>query len=142
MDISDYIKQLQSVEEYAFSWDELVKKCHKTETALKRELSRLVTKKEIVNLRKGFYLIIPPRYSKQEQIPVQLFSNKLFQYLKRDYYLSFEGNDTVYSQLKLDYKKPFEITEDCFGNIHLICQDSVRQFWINNQIQCLLDGKY
>ncbi|WP_243456869.1 hypothetical protein [Polaribacter batillariae] len=71
MGISYYIKQLQSVEEYAFSWDELVQKCDKTETALKSKLSRLVAKKEIVNLRKGFYLIIPPRYSKQGQIPVR-----------------------------------------------------------------------
>mgnify|MGYP005988070629 CR=1 FL=1 len=57
--------------------------------------------------------------------------------IKKTYYLSLEGIDTVYSQAKLDYNKPLKITEDCFGNIHLICKDSVRQFWVNNQIQCL-----
>ena len=89
MTISNYIKQLQSYEEYAFSWKELLSNCNKTETSLKRELSRLVEKKEIINLRKGFYLIIPPRYSKQKQLPIQLYINKLFKNLERDYYLGF-----------------------------------------------------
>jgi len=66
-----------------------VENCDKTDISLKRELSRLVEKKDILNLRKGFYLIIPPRYSKQKQLPIQLYINKLFKTLKRDYYLGF-----------------------------------------------------
>lgn len=85
--IADYIKQLQSYEEYAFSWKELLERCNKTETSLKRELSRLVEKNEIINLRKGFYLIIPPRYSKQGQLPIQLYVDKLFKQLNKEYYL-------------------------------------------------------
>jgi len=87
--ITEYIHQLQSFEEYAFSWKELLSSCNKTETSLKRELSRLVEKKEIINLRKEFYLIIPPRYSKQGQIPIQLYIEKLFKTLSRNYYLGF-----------------------------------------------------
>ena len=87
MIITKYIKQLQSFEEYAFSWEELLNNCNKTETSLKRELSRLVEKKEIINLRKGFYLIIPPRYSKQGQLPIQLYIDKLFKQLNKKYYL-------------------------------------------------------
>ena len=87
--ITEYIHQLQSFEEYAFSWKELISSCNKTETALKRELSRLVDKKVILNLRKEFYLIIPPRYSKQGQIPIQLYIDKLFKSLNRNYYLGF-----------------------------------------------------
>lgn len=89
LSITEYIHQLQSFEEYAFSWKELLNSCNKTETSLKRELSRLVQKKEIINLRKEFYLIIPPRYSKQGQIPIQLYIEKLFKVLNRDYYLGF-----------------------------------------------------
>lgn len=89
MSISEYIHQLQSIEEYAFSWAELLNNCNKTEISLKRELSRLVDKKEIINLRKEFYLIIPPRYSKQGQIPIQLYVEKLFKELGRNYYLGF-----------------------------------------------------
>jgi len=89
LSVTKYIHQLQSFEEYAFSWNELLNSCDKTETSLKRELSRLVEKKEIINLRKGFYLIIPPRYSKQGQIPIQLYIEKLFKTLARNYYLGF-----------------------------------------------------
>jgi len=105
--IFNYIKQLQSYEEYAFSWSELVKNCNKTDTSLKRELSRLVEKKEIINLRKGFYLIIPPRYSKQIQLPIQLYIDKLFKTLKRDYYLGFytaaKFHGASHQQVQRDY---------------------------------------
>ena len=89
MTVAEYIHKLQSLEEYAFSWKELLHQSNKTTVSLKRELSRLVAKKEIVNLRKGFYLIIPPRYSKQGQIPVQLYIEKLFKTLHRNYYIGF-----------------------------------------------------
>lgn len=117
MDISDYIKQLQSFEEYAFSWDELVTACNKTDTALKRELSRLVAKKEIINLRHGFYLIIPPRYSKQEQIPVQLFADKLFKYLDKNYYLGFYSAAKFHGAGHQQVQSEYVMTDKAFSNI-------------------------
>lgn len=89
MTIANYIKQCLSVEEYSFSLNELQTVLDKSETSIKSELSRLIEKKTIVNLRKGFYLIIPPRYSKQGQLPIQLYIEKLFKYLNRNYYLGF-----------------------------------------------------
>lgn len=107
MSIAKYIKELLSYEEYAFSWKEVRKNSDKSDTSIKRELSRLVEKKEIINLRKGFYLIIPPRYSKQGQIPVQLYVAKLFKYLNRKYYLSFYSaakfHGASHQQIQRDY---------------------------------------
>lgn len=107
MNIASYIKKLQTYEEYAFSWNELLSNCNKTEISLKRELSRLVEKKEIVNLRKGFYLIIPPRYSIQGQLPIQLYIDKLFKSLDRDYYLGFYSaakfHRASHQQIQRDY---------------------------------------
>jgi predicted metalloprotease len=59
--VSEYIKQLQSFEEYSFSIEEVIENASKDSIAVKREISRLTEKKEILNLRKGFYLIIPPQ---------------------------------------------------------------------------------
>jgi len=87
VDVKEYIKYLRSIEHYSFSLKEVAHHTNKKGVALKSELARLVHKKEIVNLRKGFYLIIPPRYSRQGQVPVQLYVDKLFQYLDRKYYL-------------------------------------------------------
>ena len=87
MSIKAYIKYLLSLEHYSFSVEGAAHHTDKKGAALKSELARLVSKKEIVNLRKGFYLIIPPRYSRQGQLPVGLYIDKLFQYLGRNYYL-------------------------------------------------------
>jgi len=85
----EYIKHLLSIENYSFSLEEITQHTDGEGTSLKFELARLIDKKEIVNLRKGFYLIIPPRYSKQGQVPIQLYIEKLFKYLNRNYYLGF-----------------------------------------------------
>lgn len=107
MTVSNYIKKLLSYEAYSFSLEELIKNCNKTEIALKRELSRLVEKKEVLNLRRGFYLIIPPKYSNLGQLPVQLYIEKLFSYINRDYYLSFYSAAKFYGaghqQIQCDY---------------------------------------
>ena len=85
----EYIRHLLSLENYAFSLEEISNYTDSTKTSLKFELARLVEKKEITNIRKGFYLIVPPRYSKQGYIPIQLYIDKLFQSLNRKYYLGF-----------------------------------------------------
>lgn len=89
MNAKELIRHLLSIENYSFSLEEIAQETDGEGTSLKFELARLIEKKEIINLRKGFYLIIPPRYSKQGQIPIQLYVDKLFQYLNRNYYLGF-----------------------------------------------------
>ncbi len=89
MRAKEYIKYLLSIENFSFSLEEISQHTDGKGTSLKFELARLIDKKEIVNLRKGFYLIIPPRYSKQGQLPIPLYIEKLFNYLQRNYYLGF-----------------------------------------------------
>ena len=89
MNAKEFIKYLLSLEHYSFSLEEITQHTHGKGTSLKFELARLIEKKEITNLRKGFYLIIPPRYSRQGQLPIQLYIDKLFHYLNRNYYLGF-----------------------------------------------------
>jgi len=78
MIVSAYIKTLQSYEEYAFSWEEVLEKCNAPESTIRKELVRLAKKNEIVNLRKGFYIILPPKFQNLGKIPVQLYVEKLF----------------------------------------------------------------
>lgn len=111
MTIADYIKQCLSVEEYSFSLNELQAVLDKSETSIKSELSRLIEKKSIVNLRKGFYLIIPPRYSKQGQVPIQLYIEKLFRYLNRNYYLGFYSAAKFYGASHQQTQRDYLMTE-------------------------------
>jgi len=109
----EYIRYLLSIENYSFSLDEIARHTDGAGTSLKFELVRLIKKYEIINLRKGFYLIIPPRYSGQGQLPVQLYIDKLFKSLKRNYYLGFYSaakfHGASHQQSQRDYimtKKP------------------------------------
>jgi predicted transcriptional regulator of viral defense system len=82
-----YIKYLLFIESDSFSLEEIIANTDSEGTSLKFELARSVEKKELLNLRKGFYLIIPSRYSKQARLPIQLYVDKLFKSLERNYYL-------------------------------------------------------
>ncbi len=110
--VANYIKQLLSYEEYSFSLNELIENINKTEIAIKRELSRLISKKEIVNLRKGFYLIITPRYSSAQKLPVQLYSEKLFKYLGRNYYIALFSAAKFHGASHQQIQRDYIITEN------------------------------
>ena len=111
MNAKEYIKYLLSIENYSFSLEEITQHTDGVGTSLKFELARLVDKKEIVNLRKGFYLIIPPRYSKQGQLPTQLYIEKLFKHLNRNYYLGFYSAAKFHGASHQQVQKDYIITE-------------------------------
>ncbi|MWW24264.1 type IV toxin-antitoxin system AbiEi family antitoxin domain-containing protein [Algibacter lectus] len=87
MYLSDFIKERLSLEEYSFSKDELHLISKKEKSKLTTDLSYLVKKGDIISLRKGFYLIIPPRYSKLGKLPLELYVDKLFKFIDRPYYV-------------------------------------------------------
>jgi len=105
--IAEYIKKLLSIEEYSFSIDELRRETEKTDISINRELARLSEKGEIVNLRKGFYLIITPRYSSAKKLPIQLYCEKLFNHLNRNYYVGLfsaaKFHGASHQQVQRDY---------------------------------------
>ncbi len=107
MTIAEYINELLSREEYSFSWEELMQNSTRTKDSLTNELSRLVDKELVINLRKGFYLIIPPRYSKLKTLPISLYIDKLFRHLAKDYYVGLYTAAKFYGashqQIQKDY---------------------------------------
>ncbi len=111
MNAKEYIKYLLSHESYSFSLEEMAKATGAGSNALKFELLRLSEKGEIVNLRKGFYLIITPRYSSAMKLPVQLYCDKLFQYLKRDYYVGLFSAARFYGASHQQVQRDYLITE-------------------------------
>jgi predicted transcriptional regulator of viral defense system len=107
MTVAEYIKQLLSYEEYSFSLNELQRELSRNQTSIRSELSRLVNKREVVNLRKGYYLIIPPRYAASGKLPIQLYGEKLFRHLNQNYYLGFytaaKIHGASHQQVQRDY---------------------------------------
>lgn len=109
--IAEYIKKLLSVEEYLFSVDELRNKTRKTDVSIKRVLDRLTEKGEILNLRKGFYIIITPRYSSTQKLPIQLYCEKLFKQLERKYYVGLFSAAKFHGASHQQVQRDYLITE-------------------------------
>lgn len=85
--LQQYIHSLQSVGKYDFTYDDVSKKFEKSDNTLRASLNRLIQKKQIYNVRKGFYVVIPPEYANMGMLPVEYFIDSLMRYLKRDYYV-------------------------------------------------------
>ncbi len=118
MNAKEYIKYLLSIENYSFSVDEISKATDGNSNSLKFELHRLSKKGEIINLRKGFYLIITPRYSSSKKIPIQLYCEKLFQYLDRNYYVGLFSAAKFHGASHQQIQRDYVITEQPkFNNI-------------------------
>jgi predicted transcriptional regulator of viral defense system len=78
----------------------------------------LSEKGEIVNLRKGFYLIITPRYSSAKKLPLQLYCEKLFNYLDRKYYVGLFSAAKFHGASHQQVQRDYLITEKPkFNNI-------------------------
>jgi len=107
MKLSSFIKDRLSLEQYAFSRDEYIAYSGKDSNAVTTDLAYLSGKKEILALRKGFYLIIPPRYSKLGIIPLELYANKLFEHLNKSYYLGLYSaarlHGAAHQQTQIEY---------------------------------------
>lgn len=87
--VADFVVKCLSYEQYAFSWNDLKGEVPKTDVALRHEILRLSRKKEIITLRQGFYLILPPRYKQYGRLPLELYVDKLFSYIEKPYYIAF-----------------------------------------------------
>jgi len=109
--VAEYITKSLQYEEYAFTWEELKNNSSKTDVALINELSRLTKKGEIVNLRQGFYLILPPRYRSYRKVPLELYVEKLFKYLNKPYYIGLYSAAAFYGASHQQVQKDYLITQ-------------------------------
>ncbi len=105
--VAEFINRLLSVEQYSFSLEELLRESNKSKNAIRQELAYLIKRQQVINLRKGFYLILTPRYSSFGKLPINLYVDKLFNYLGRGYYLGFYSAAKIYGashqQAQRDY---------------------------------------
>jgi predicted transcriptional regulator of viral defense system len=85
--LDKYLVEIRAQGRYAFTAGELKNKFGLSSNALNQLLYRLKQKKEIAQIRQGFYVIIPPEYSKQGIIPPYLYIDDLMKSLVKPYYV-------------------------------------------------------
>ena len=86
--IDRFISENQANGKLSFSLREVQKKfdTHSFD-AIKLSLNRYSRNNRIQSVFKGFYVIIPPKYSQQRILPPELFIDALMKYLERPYYV-------------------------------------------------------
>jgi len=86
-DISDYLYEIQTQGRYAISLHELRERFGPNEKAIAQKLHRLKKENKLAQVRKEFYVIIPPQYSHQGILPTTYYLDDMMKFLQREYYL-------------------------------------------------------
>ncbi len=84
----NFLLELQSKGRYSFTFEELRTYSGLSEETLLQVVYRYKLKKQVAQIRKGFYAIIPPQYSAQGMLPPYLFIDDLMKSLHKPYYVS------------------------------------------------------
>ncbi|MDR1981286.1 MAG: type IV toxin-antitoxin system AbiEi family antitoxin [Tannerellaceae bacterium] len=94
--LDKYLIEVRAQGRYAFTAEELKNKFNLSPNALNQLLYRLKQKKEVAQIRHGFYVIIPPEYSKQGMLPPYLFIDDLMKSLDKPYYVGLLSAAALY----------------------------------------------
>jgi len=94
--LDKYLTEIRSQGRYMFTVDELRNELDRSFPALRQNLFRLKSKGEIALIRQGFYVIVPPEYSKQGIIPPYLYIDDLMKSLGKPYYVGLLSAAALY----------------------------------------------
>jgi predicted transcriptional regulator of viral defense system len=94
--LDKYLTEIRSQGRYAFTVEEIKDNFNLSSPAIRQNLFRLKSKKEIAMIRQGFYVIIPPEYSKQAMLPPYLFIDDLMKTLDKLYYVGLLSAAALY----------------------------------------------
>ena len=88
MSLNDWIKEREMRGVTTFSFQQV--RCEfseRSEKTLKTELNRHTMSKRILNVYKGFYVIVPTQYQLKGIVPPTYYINELMAYLEKPYYV-------------------------------------------------------
>ena len=94
--LDKYLSSIRSKGHYTFTLDELKEQFDLSNIAINQSLIRLKKKGEVAQIRKEFYAIIPPEYSKQGMLPPYLFIDDLMKSLNKQYYVALLSAAAIY----------------------------------------------
>ncbi len=110
--IENWINQCLSKGKWAFSLKEVKAEfVNDSDVTIKFGLIRLVQKKTIVSIFKGYYLIIPPQYSSKGILPPAMFIDGLMKFLERKYYVAILNAAALHGAAHQQPQEYFVVTE-------------------------------
>lgn len=102
-----YFSDLRSKGRYIFTFDDLRNNYELSDESLLQGLYRYKSKKQIAQIRKGFYAIIPPEYANQGMLPPTMFVDDLMKSLNKPYYISLISAAAMFGAA---HQQPMEFT--------------------------------
>lgn len=110
--IDAYLDDVRSKGRFAFTLDELKDSfANNSDKAILQSLHRLKSKNKIVQVRKGFYTLLPPEYSYQGIIPTNLFIDDMMKAAEKDYYIGVTSAAAIYGASHQQTMETFVITK-------------------------------
>lgn len=109
--LEEYIDAVRAKGRYAFTLEELKDKFEITDKALLQSLYRLKLKNKIVQIRKGFYTLLPAEYSNYGVIPSNMFIDDMMVSLNKKYYLGLISAAAINGASHQQSMETFVITE-------------------------------
>lgn len=106
-----FLIDLQTKGRNSFTFDELKGYFNLSEESLLQGLFRYKVKKQIAQVRKGFYAIITPKYSTQGMLPPSLFIDDLMKSLNKPYYVALLSAAATYGAAHQQPMEYFIITQ-------------------------------
>lgn len=94
--IGDYLNALRAEGKYTLTLNELREKSELSDKAILQTLFRAKKSGDLYQLRRGFYLIIPPEHAIAGVLPIYLYIDDLMRFLHRDYYISLFSAAMLY----------------------------------------------
>ncbi|MCW0481359.1 type IV toxin-antitoxin system AbiEi family antitoxin domain-containing protein [Gaoshiqia sediminis] len=132
------VNDIRAKGRYSFGLDEVKHELGLSGNALNQALFRLKNKNKIAQIRRGFFAIITPEYSRQGMIPPNLFIDDLMLSLEKKYYVGLFSAAALFGAGHQQPMEYYVITEkpalrDIKGQ-KLIVNFYVKQDWSENDI--------
>lgn len=86
--IDDYLIEIQAKGRYSATLNEIKNRFNVSEKAILQNIFRLKRRNQLAQVRKEFYVIIPPNYSHRGMLPPTLFIADMMSFLNRNYYVA------------------------------------------------------
>ena len=109
--LEEYIDKVRSKGRYVFTLEELKDEFDVTDKAILQNLYRLKTKKKIVQIRKGFYTILPAEYSNYRIIPTAMYLDDMMLSLHKKYFLGLISAAAIHGASHQQSMETLMITE-------------------------------
>ncbi len=109
--LEEFVNETRASGRYSFSWEGLKQNFDLSDKALNQALFRLKQKGKIARVRKGFYAIITPEYSKYGMLPPHLFIDDLMKSVNKPYYVALFSAAALHGAAHQQPMEYYVITE-------------------------------